>query len=152
LFPLSLSLIAVGIVLLISSRYGAGISPDSVEYIATARQIKEGVGFFTYEGNPLIVHPPLYSLLLAFIDYIFHVDPLISAPNVQAFLFGAIAYLSALFFFKHFNSAIVFIATTFVLFSTPLLQVSCRVLSEPLFICFALIYLINCESYTAKKD
>lgn len=43
LFPAILSLAGWGIILVVTSQYGAGISQDSVGYTATARHIADGM-------------------------------------------------------------------------------------------------------------
>lgn len=149
-----LSIIGTVTILLTTRNYGAGLSPDSVGYIATARHIATGTGAVTYDGTPLLVQPPLYPALLATIDYVFGIDPLSSAHIVNAVLFGLIVYLSGLLFLKHLKSSAAFalLGTASVLVAVPLIQVSLMAWSEPLFICFVLLYLILCESYLAKAD
>jgi hypothetical protein len=75
-----LGLIAAGISLLATYRYGAGLSHDSVEYVAAARHIAHGAGAVTFDGSPLVAWPRLYPALLATIDWAFAIDPLSSAP------------------------------------------------------------------------
>lgn len=52
------------IVLLYTSRYGIGLHPDSATYFAGARSLASGEGFATFDGSPVVVFPPLYSILL----------------------------------------------------------------------------------------
>ena len=153
--PLAILSVIGSIAILLSTRhYGAGLSPDSVGYIATARHIATGAGTITYDGTPLLAQPPLYPALLATIDYIFGIDPLSSAHIVNAILFGLIVYLSGLLFLKHLKSSTAFalLGTVSVLVAVPLIRVSLMAWSEPLFICFVLLYLIFCEAYLAKAD
>lgn len=148
-----LSIIGTVTILLATKYHGAGLSPDSVGYIATARHIATGIGAATYDGTPLILQPPLYPALLATIDYVFGIDPLSSAHIVNAVLFGLIVYFSGLLFLKHLKSfALALLGTASVLVAIPLIQVSLMAWSEPLFICFTLLYLIFSESYLAKAD
>jgi len=149
-----LSLIGTVFILLATRNYGAGLSPDSVGYIATARQIVSGIGAVTYDGTPLTVQPPLYPVLLATFDYVFRIDPLLSAHIVNAVLFGLIVYLSGVLFLKLLKSSVTlaFFGTVSILVSIPLVQVSLMAWSEPLFICFVLLYLIFSESYLEKAD
>jgi len=151
-----LGLVGTGIILLSTSRYGAGLSPDSVGYIATARHIANGDGVISYHGAPLVVQPPLYPALLATVDYVFGIDPLSSAHIVNSFLFGLIVYLSGLLFFNHLTSsatfAVALLGTVSSLISASLVSVSLMAWSEPLFICFMLLYLIHSKSYVVKGD
>src|SRR5687767_6838270 len=58
-----------GGVLLQSSRWGLGLSPDSVVYIGAARSLLAGHGFSLPSESalfsPITHYPPLYSSLLA---------------------------------------------------------------------------------------
>ena len=59
-----LGFIGASIVLILTSRHGAGLTPDSAAYIS-ARNLAEGNGFLTYNGLHLVVQPPLYPIMLA---------------------------------------------------------------------------------------
>jgi len=148
-----LGLIAFGIILLLTSYYGAGLSPDSGAYIAVARNMAEGKGFFTGYGA-FVWWPPLYPAILGTIDFISGVDPLSAIPVINAILFGLIVYLSGVLFRKKLMSSIsfVYICTIYVMVSNHLLQVTLMAWSEPLFICFMLLYLIYVDSYLVKRD
>lgn len=144
----------VATILLATRHYGAGLSPDSVGYIATARHIASGSGFVTFDGTPLVYWPPLYPALLAVASYIFRVDPISLAHVFNAILFGFIVYLSGLLFLKHLKSSAVvaLFGAGAVLVAIPLIQVSLMAWSEPLFICFVLLYLVLFESYLKRRD
>jgi hypothetical protein len=154
LFPVILGLIGVGIILLATSRFNAGVSPDSVLYIATARNIANGNGITSWDGSPMVAGAPLYPIVLAIVSYVFKIDPLFSARFVNALLFGLIIYLSGILFKRHLKSslAFVFLGTVSVLFSFSLVDVSLKVWTEPLFICFVLLYLIFSEIYVEKRN
>ncbi len=76
---------------LVATRHGPGLSPDSVRYIAGARNILAGHGFTYQEGDgayrPIANWPPLYSVVLA-LPGLVGVDPLRGARVVDAVLFG----------------------------------------------------------------
>lgn len=133
---------------------GAGLSPDSVRYIGTARNILRGMGAVSYDDIPLVAEPPLYPALLALIGILAGADPLLYAHIVNSFLFGAIIYLGGWLFVKHLSSVPGFApaATLAIVFSIPLFQVSAAIASEPLFICFLILSLIFAESYRTKND
>jgi len=149
-----LSVIGTFTILLSTRPYGAGLSPDSVGYIATARHMAAGIGAVTHTGAPLVAQPPLYPALLATIDRVFGVDPLSSANVTNAVLFGLIVYLSGLLLFNHLRSAAAFalVGTASVLVATTPIQVSLFAWSEPVFICLVLVYLIFFDSYLAMAD
>jgi hypothetical protein len=150
----ALGLIGTGIVLLITSRWGAGLDPDSVAYIAGARSIRNGAGYVTPYDGVIVYWPPLYPALLGAVDYVFGIDPLLSAHIVNALLFGFVVYLSGQLFFRHLPSSTTtaLLGTISVLVASALVIVWLEALSELLFICFVLIYVIYFESYLAKGN
>ena len=155
LFPVILGIMGIMIIILSTNRFNAGVSPDSVEYIGAARNILNGSGItYFYDGSPYTAAAPLYPIVLAIVGYVFKVDPLFSARFINAFLFGLIVYLSGILFKRHLKSslAFVFLGTVSVLFSFALVDVSLKVWTEPLFICFVLLYLIFSEIYVEKRS
>jgi hypothetical protein len=147
-----LSLIGAGIILIATSRYGAGISPDSVDYIATARHLADGIGFITYNNAPLLVQPPLYPAILGIIDFVFGIDPLTSANFISAVFFGLTLYLSGLLFLKNLSPSLALLGTASLLVSIPLITVSFMAWSEPPFVFFVALYLFALSMYLQKKN
>ena len=149
-----LALLGVTIVFLSTSRYGAGLSPDSIGYIGSARNIIVGAGVTSYNGSPLIVQPPLFPTLLAIAGGIFKTDPLTLANTVNAIIFGAIVYFGGLLFFKYLPSypIFAFIGLLAIVTSPPLFKVSVMAWSEPLFILFVILSLLFANSYLEKND
>jgi len=134
-----------GIVLVIlSTRWGIGISPDSVVYIGGARNLIQGRGFSmpTAEtpAEPITHHAPLYSALLALPGRI-GIDPLIGSRLINAALFGAnIAlawFLIARFLPGASKAAVVWLSALgawFILTSPTLLEIHLMAWSEALFL------------------
>src|SRR5690242_18826237 len=89
--PLLLLPAAAGILLILTatSRFGAGLTPDSAAYISTARNLCAGRGYVQYDGNPFVAWPPLFPTLLAFLE-LCRVDPLSGGRIVNALAFGLI--------------------------------------------------------------
>ena len=152
LFPAILGLIGAGLIILATDRFNAGASPDSVLYLSTARNIANGKGITSMFG-PMVDGMPLYPLLLGFLGYIFHSDPLILARFVNALLFGLIVYLSGILFKRHLKSlTLVYLGTVSVLISFALVDVSLWMWTEPLFIYFVLLFLFFSEIYIDKRN
>ena len=151
LLLLGTALTGAALILLNTCRYGAGLSPDSVGYIAAARNLVAGKGLVTYTGAVLTEQPLLYPVFLATISRISGADSLSLAPIVNAFFFGVIVYLSAVLIFKHSNSIYFTIfGTAAVLISMPLTKVSVMAWSEPLFIYFVLLFIFYAELYLVE--
>ncbi len=141
------------IILLLTTPFGAGLTPDSVAYISAARNLVDGNGFLTYNGLPLVIQPPLYSILLAVIKELTSVDPQIAAGYVNALLFGTIIYLSGLILLRYLKSfVLIILGTVSVLISFALVQASFMALSELLFIFLVLLFIYYFGKYQIKRD
>jgi len=148
-----LGIVGTIIILLLTTPFGAGMTPDSAAYISAARNLSEGNGFLTYNGLHLVIQPPLYSILLAVTKKITSVDPQIAAGYVNAILFGSIIYLSGLLFLRYLKSfALIILGTISVLISYALVQVSFMALSELLFIFLVLLFLYHFMKYQIYGD
>src|SRR6266508_4661842 len=74
---------------------GAGLSDDSIAYIAGARSMVAGHGFreaWLASDQPVTHFPPAFPSVLAFFGFL-GIDPLHAARFVNAFLFGLSAGL-----------------------------------------------------------
>jgi hypothetical protein len=146
-----LGLTGFGVILVNTYLYGAGLSPDAVTYISVARELTAFNGFITSDSNYLVEHPPLYPLLLAAFSMISFTDPLDIANILNAVLFSLIIYFSGILFrdflVEKNQILIALLATTFVLVSSPLIQVSSFAWSEPLFIVLVILTFIKLRTF-----
>ncbi|MCX6253738.1 MAG: hypothetical protein NTV31_04585 [Bacteroidia bacterium] len=152
---LFLSLVGIVHILLSTSLYGAGLSPDSVYYISAARSLAAGNGLISFYGTPWIEWPPLYPVLLAIPAFAFKIDPLTSAPIINAVLFGLIVYLAGVLLSRHLVSSIVYslLGVAVILLSSDILQnLATMAWSETLFIFLVLVFLVYLEKFLVKKD
>lgn len=149
-----LPLVGAVLVLLSTTHYGAGLSPDSVGYIGTARNIITGNGITSYNGAPLVAQPPFYPILLALVGKIIGADPLSFAHIVNAIIYGIIIYLSGILHKKHLSSFLIFsiFSTSVIAFSIPLFKVSTYAWTEPLFISLTVTSFIFAISYLKSND
>jgi hypothetical protein len=154
IFLATLGLAGVALVLLATIRYGAALSTDSVTYVAAARNLATSGTIPSFDGVPLVVHGPLYPATLAIAGHVLGVDPVLAAHIVNALSFGLIVYLSGLLTFRHLASlpAFALLGSVSVSFSVPLIEVLVTAWSEPLFICFVLLFIISSESHLNKRD
>lgn len=136
-----LSLIGMAVVLLSTSRYGVGLSPDSVHYISAARSLLMCKGYSHYDGSLFVCWPPLFPTLLA-IAGLLGIEPLDGARFINAFAFGLIIFAAGQLFLKHIRSrALVLLGIVSILLSMPLLLVSTMAWTEPLFILFVVLFI-----------
>jgi hypothetical protein len=133
--------------ILLATRTGVGISPDSVSYIDGARSLLRGAGFSErFSGTPVpITHwPPLYSLLLAGTGLGGH-DPISGARILSALLFGANVWLAGWLVLRHGEHAAwsAVLSSALVLTSAELMRIHTMAWSEPLFLLLAAL-LMHC--------
>jgi hypothetical protein len=152
-----LVLLGVGgliLILLETSRYGAGLVPDSVGYISGAANLAAGLGLVSYDGTPLVGLPPLYPAVLALVSLLLKLDMTASATIVAVVLFGLIVYLSGLLLSRHLSlsPAFALLAAVSFLMSPLLMSISAIAWTEPLFIFLVLLFLLNLETYLARND
>ena len=125
---------------------GAGLSDDSIAYIAGARSMVAGHGYreaWLASNQPVTHFPPAFPSVLAFFGFL-GIDPLHAARFVNALLFGLSAGLLGILAWRMTPSltAGLVLAGLFVL-SGDLLQVHAVAMSEPLFIFLSLLSLLD---------
>lgn len=150
---LTLSLLVVGAfafaLLYFVMAFGPGVSPDSIIYIDTAKNLVAGHGFYA-QGKPMTHYPPGYPLLLAAISSSpSHSDILQGARLLDAFLYAANAILFALS--VHIctrQSRAATICALLVYFSSPsILSLHSMAWSEPPFLTFSLVSILCISLY-----
>jgi 4-amino-4-deoxy-L-arabinose transferase-like glycosyltransferase len=142
--PLIIILALAGIAtMLLATRWGIGLTPDSVGYIEVARNLLHGLGLRTQTpdgAGAFTMWPPLYPTLLAVIGLL-GVDPLYGARWLNALLFGANIVLVGYMIRRFANAsrlAPVF-GSFLVLTSVDMLSIHSAALTEPAFIFFTLL-------------
>lgn len=149
---LILSLVGVLLVLVNTSRYGAGVWPDQAVYVSAARSLLSGRGYFQYDGSPFVQWPPLFPTLLASISF-GGFDPLNAARCVNAVSFGLIIFVSGLWLLKNIKSlSFVLLGSVAILLSTPLIKVSMFAGTEPLFVFLVLLFLLFIAEYLKSNE
>src|SRR6266496_6614613 len=143
IFVALLLIIVIGVVLVLQATpEGAGLSDDSIAYIAGARSMVAGQGYreaWLASDQPVTHFPPAFPSLLAFFGFL-GADPLHAARFVNALLFGLSAGLLGILAWRMVPSltAGLVLGGLFIL-SGDLLQVHAVAMSEPLFIFLSLL-------------
>ena len=133
------------LVLIATSRYGIGLSADSVTYLAAAENILDARGYVNFDGAPVLAFPPLFSMLIAVLSAGL-LDPANVARFINAICAGLVVFLAADWLFRHLHSSILaLLGTTTVLFSAALLGISVYAWSEPLFLVLTMLMLMQLE-------
>lgn len=149
-FLIILSLFAAALVYFPTQQFKIGISPDSIQYIGTARNLVTGFGFTSYNGLPLLLYPPFYSVALAFLGWVFRTDPLFLANFLNSILFGFTVFLSGLLAYELTQKSFVFslLSVIAITFSIPLYDVTTMAWSETLFIFLSLLFVFSSKFYS----
>jgi hypothetical protein len=92
-----------GLVLWFSiSKYGLGISTDSVHLLFAGLNLSEGRGLISFDGSPVLLWPPLYPALLALAHLLTGFDVFVSATILQVISFIGLSICLSLLFLKIF--------------------------------------------------
>ncbi len=150
----SLSLAGMGLLWLLTSRYGAGVAGDSIHYLSVAQSLLNGHGFFDFSGGPLILFPPLYPLLLAGLAWLFRADVFTAAGLFNILLWGLNIFLSGLLLRRIFplSPATFYLGAFFIFCSSSGLAMHASVLSDPLYLTFTLLFFLAGEDYLCQPD
>jgi len=138
-------------VLMLSTQWGAGLSPDSVTYIGAARSLLAGHGLSvpTYSGgfSPLTQFPPLFSALLSVVGST-GIDPLEGARWLNAIFFAANIALVGLIVYSSTGSIFLsLLGSVLMVVSFPMAQAHSMAWSEPVFIFFGFLGLFLLALY-----
>ena len=148
---LFLALVGVGIILTGTSKYGVGLSPDSIHYIFAARSILSDHSILAFGGSPLVSWPPLYPASLAGLG-VLGIEPLTGARYFNAVVFGLIVLSSGHLFRNYLrSSALVILGTVLILVSVVLFRVSIMAWTESLFILLTIWFLIYLSKFLTKQ-
>ncbi len=105
-----------GLVLWFSiSKYGLGISTDSVHLLFGGQNLAEGNGLRSYDGSFLSAWPPLYPMLLAFIHLVTGANMLATATILQVTAFVGLSMGLSILALRTFRGSLLLAAPASVL-------------------------------------
>ncbi len=144
IFLTALSAIGLILILITTSKYGAGVSSDAARNLSTADSLVEGKGFVDMLGAPLLLWPPLYPLVLAGASLITRWGTFQAAWYLNVALFAVNIWLAGWLLYRIFpdRPVLAVFGSLIVLFSRSLLRIHANVASEPLFETFLLCFFI----------
>lgn len=157
---LLLSILGVAAIL-VATRWGVGITPDSIAYIGGARSLAAGQGYAMpgneLLGTQLITHyPPFYSILLAGGGWL-GIEPIVGARILNALLFGGIIALVGLLLLRLFKGVYptgywVSLAGSMLVFSSyTIIEIHTMAWTEPAFIFLSLLGFILLAHYLTNS-
>jgi hypothetical protein len=148
LLAAAFSLLTAGIVLFSTSPLGVGLSPDSVNYIAAARNLVAGQGYTSYDGTQISLWPPFYPALLGLLQELLHADALPVARYLNSALSGLTVFLSGIWgLFLSKERGLALVVAALISLAYPLISVSVMAWTEPLFILLTTLFLMAISFY-----
>lgn len=119
--------------MIVTSQYGVGVSPDSVNYVEIANNFKDGKGIINNKGKLVNHWPPFYSILKGTFSKLTGVEVLNMARYLNAVLIALVFVLFNLIIKRYqLNTALQASLNLILLFSAPL-TIFLMVWSEGLF-------------------
>lgn len=153
-FLLVISLTALLVGGLATSKYGAGVASDSTKYLSVAQSLIDGNGLFDHRGLPLIAWPPLYSIIIAGLGMLTGWDVLAAAWYLNVFILGLNLFLSGMIFYRVFSEKILYayLAVLFVFLSNPSLRIHSVISSDPLYLTAVFALVLALDKYISKRS
>lgn len=153
-FLFALSVIAMVLGGIATSKYGAGVSSDSTKYLSVAQNLLVGQGLYDHKGFPLLSWPPLYSILLAGLSWLTGLDVFAAGWYLNVFLLGLNVFLSGIIFFRIFpdKPLYAYLSAIFVLLSLSSLRIHATISSDPFYLTLTLGFLIAVDDYIKKRS
>ena len=153
-FPLLIVLIAglgTAHILVRTATYGAAIDADSTLHLSTALNVLAGEGWRDFTGLVVVGWPPLFPLLLAALGWV-GIEPLEAGRLVNATAFGLTILAAGLYLHSNLRSrGLALAASLAILAALPLSDFAARFLTEPLFVLFTLLALIQLAAFLNRK-
>jgi hypothetical protein len=149
IFLLVLSALALVLIILSTSKYGAGVSSDAARNLSTADNLAAGKGFVDMTGAPFVLWPPLYPLLLAGISLLTRWSTFQAAWYLNLLLYPVNIWLAGWLLYRIFEGRGLYAVagSVVVLLSRSMLRIHANVASEPLFETLILIFCLEAPVY-----
>ena len=147
----------IGLLIIISTtRWGIGVSPDSTIYIESARNIVNGHGYALVSNNnkvsPITHFPPLFSLIISLFAFL-GMDVLEAARLLNSFIFVANIYLAGIIIKKYTGGFLwgILYAQAIIISSVGIIKIHSMAWTEPLFILLSVFALHQLANYFETK-
>ncbi len=136
------------------SKYGLGISTDSVHLLFAGLNLSEGRGLFSFDGSFVAPWPPLYPALLGFIHILSGLDVFISATILQILSFAALSFCLSILCLKIFSDNFLLAIAANVLSDVGILILAAfRIVgSDYVHLAFAIIFILLAGCYIEHNN
>ncbi|RPJ25461.1 MAG: hypothetical protein EHM33_14480 [Chloroflexi bacterium] len=154
IFLATLSVIALILAGVATSKYGAGVSSDSTKYLSVAQNLLVGNGLYDHKGGPLLSWPPLYSMILAGLSLLSGLDVFVAGWYFNVFLLGLNVFLSGVILYRVFSEKplYAYLASLFVFLSISSLRIHANISSDPFYLTLTLGFLIAVDGYIKRRS
>jgi 4-amino-4-deoxy-L-arabinose transferase-like glycosyltransferase len=133
------------------SKYGLGVSTDSVAYMFAGVNLGEGKGLVSYDSSPFYLWPPLYPMLVGFV-HLFGFNAFAAAHIIQFTAFALTAYFSSMLFLKIFDDFALAFLAAFLLSTGPVVISSFHMVGpDYLFILFPILLTLLIGKYANSQ-
>ena len=137
-------------ILVRTATYGAAVRVDSSVLLSTVMNFLAGEGWRDFTGKSLVGWPPLFPLLLAAGGWV-GIEPLAVGRLLNATAFGLTILAAGGWLRSNLRSrGLALAATGAIAASLPLSEFASTLLTEPLFVLFALLALIQLASFLQR--
>ncbi|WP_183574527.1 hypothetical protein HDF18_01855 [Mucilaginibacter sp. X5P1] len=133
---------------------GIGISPDSIMYASTARNIYEHGSLLTFNGSPLVFFPVFYPFFLSIALFISRVDTVTAAPYINGLLFATVIFTAGYIVSKFKSNSLIYkwLILIALVLSPALLEIYTYLWSETLFILETVLFVLVYRNYMLKHS
>ena len=150
LFVIVMAVLGAAHVLVRTSTYGAALTGDAVSYLSAAENLMAGKGLQDFRGTGLLQWPPLFPLLLAAVG-LAGIEPLDAARLVNVTACGLIILVSGLWLRRSLRSPLPAMGAVLALSTSyPLGYFSSFIITDPIFVLFTLLALMQMETFSSR--
>ena len=148
------ALIGFIIIYLYTKHSGIGVSPDSVVYLSTAKNLYEKGIPLDYSNQYMVIFPLFYPAFLRFMMSILSMDAISFAPILNACLFAALIFICG-WMIERFNLRFRWykpILLSCIVVSPCLIEIYSMIWSETIFLILLLFFIISLSRYLQQTS
>ena len=138
-------------ILVRTATYGAAVSTYSIMHLSTTMNVLAGEGWRDFSGLVVTGWPPLFPMVLAAGGWI-GIEPLETGRLVNAIAFGLTILVAGCWLHSNLRSRwLALVASVAILTALPLSDFASSLLTEPLFVLFTLLALVQLAAFLNRK-
>ena len=140
-------------ILVRTAPYGATVGTDSIAFLSTALNFLAGEGWRHFAGGLTVGLPPFFPLLLVVGGWV-GIEPLEVGRWVNATAFGLTILVAGCWLRSHLRARWLALAATTIIAgaSLPLSELASAIMTEPLFVLFTLLALMQLAAFLQRGE